>query len=167
MDLHDLPFTERIYAVVERIPPGRVATYGDVAAVIGHPRAARQVGFALARLTPDRAQVVPWQRVINAQGMVSARGDISRADEQTRRLEQEGVRFDAAGRCDRVDPLRRSRAAWNVASRDELESGPRYRHGLPGSDVVAEPRSSYWQADCRVAPPAHEPLEEGSPCSSN
>ena len=100
MDLHDLPFTERIYAVVERIPPGRVATYGDVAAVIGHPRAARQVGFALARLTPDRAQVVPWQRVINAQGMVSARGDISRADEQTRRLEQEGVRFDAAGRCD-------------------------------------------------------------------
>ena len=100
MDLHDLPFTERIYAVVERIPRGRVATYGDVAAVIGHPRAARQVGFALARLTPDRAAVVPWQRVINAKGMVSARGEIGRADEQVRRLEEEGIVFDEAGRCD-------------------------------------------------------------------
>ena len=100
MDLHALPFTERIYAVVGRVPRGRVTTYGDVAAVIGHPRAARQVGFALARLTPDRAQVVPWQRVINAKGMVSARGDIGRADEQIRRLEAEGVAFDAHGRCD-------------------------------------------------------------------
>lgn len=105
MDLHDLPFTERIYAVVERIPRGRVATYGDVAAVIGHPRAARQVGYALARLTPDRAQGVPWQRVINAKGMVSSRGDVLRADEQTRRLVEEGVVFDSAGRCD-LDAVR-------------------------------------------------------------
>jgi methylated-DNA-protein-cysteine methyltransferase-like protein len=90
-------FNKRVYDAVRRIPAGRVSTYGDVATVLGSPRVARQVGFALAALQdPD----VPWHRVINAQGRISHRGDVARAEEQKRRLEAEGQVFDADGRLD-------------------------------------------------------------------
>lgn len=83
---------ERIYATVTRIPRGRVATYGQVAALSGLPGRARQVGYALAALAPSTA--VPWQRVVNAAGAISLRpmnGGIS----QRLLLEREGVRFAA------------------------------------------------------------------------
>ena len=89
---------ERIYAVVRRIPPGRVATYGDVAALAGMPGAARQAGWALAAL--DAESDVPWQRVINARGEVSLRGDSAAARVQRALLESEGVVFGRAGRVD-------------------------------------------------------------------
>jgi methylated-DNA-protein-cysteine methyltransferase-like protein len=92
------PFREDIYRIVRTVPEGRVTTYGDVAAVAGSPRAARQVGYAMAAL-PEETDV-PWHRVINAQGMISRRGDVARPIEQLRRLEDEGVAFDAGGRCD-------------------------------------------------------------------
>ena len=86
----------RIHAVVQRIPKGRVATYGQVAELAGLPRAARRVGYAMAALRPgDR---VPWQRVVNARGEVSARAAPGAELLQRRLLEREGVRFDAAGR---------------------------------------------------------------------
>jgi methylated-DNA-protein-cysteine methyltransferase-like protein len=85
----------RIYAVVRRIPRGRVATYGQIAELAGLPRQARQVGYALAALRDDR---VPWQRVINARGEISLR-TVSGPDELQRvLLEREGVKFDANGR---------------------------------------------------------------------
>lgn len=88
---------ERIYAVVRRIPRGRVATYGQVAALAGLPGHARQVGYALAAVS--ESSTVPWHRVINARGTVSVRGPASGgAVTQRIRLEQEGVAFDAAGR---------------------------------------------------------------------
>src|SRR4051812_45835597 len=62
---------ERIYAVVRKIPKGRVATYGQVARLAGLPRHARHVGFALAAL--DERAAVPWQRVVNAAGRISRR----------------------------------------------------------------------------------------------
>ena len=87
----------RIYAVVRRIPPGRVATYGQVAEVAGLPRQARLVGYALAAAPADG--VVPWHRVVNARGAVSARSDEPGGSVLQRlRLEREGVRFDARGR---------------------------------------------------------------------
>jgi len=93
-------FTERVYAVVARVPRGRVTTYGDVASVLGTRRAARRVGWALAQLDGERAHQVPWHRVINAQGMISLRDDPVRGPLQRALLDGEGVRFDAAGRCD-------------------------------------------------------------------
>jgi len=88
---------QRIYAVVRRIPRGRVATYGQVAALAGLPGQARLVGYALHALTSGTA--VPWQRVINARGTVSARGTQSGgALTQRMILEREGVAFDGAGR---------------------------------------------------------------------
>lgn len=93
-------FVERVFRVVCRIPPGRVSTYGDIAAVLGHRRQARRVGWALSQLDSERAEQVPWQRVINAQGMISLRGDPVRGPLQRALLEREGVRFTRAGRCD-------------------------------------------------------------------
>lgn len=81
-----------IFAVVRRIPAGRVATYGQVAALAGHPGHARQVGYALSALHPDSP--IPWHRVVNAQGAISARTtDSGGALVQRMRLEQEGIAF--------------------------------------------------------------------------
>jgi methylated-DNA-protein-cysteine methyltransferase-like protein len=85
----------KIYAVVRRIPPGRVATYGQVAALAGLPSHARLVGYALHAVAEGSS--IPWHRVLNAQGRISIRGSASATVTQRVRLEQEGVRF-AAGR---------------------------------------------------------------------
>jgi TDG/mug DNA glycosylase family protein len=86
----------RIYAVVRRIPPGRVASYGQVARLAGLPGHARQVGYALAALRGESD--LPWQRVINARGEVSLRRAPGYEDLQRALLEREGVSFDAKGR---------------------------------------------------------------------
>lgn len=86
----------RIYDVVKRIPEGRVATYGQVAALAGRPGHARQVGYALHTL-PEGSDV-PWHRVINVQGRVSARSSRGSDDLQRFLLEAEGVVFDESGR---------------------------------------------------------------------
>jgi methylated-DNA-protein-cysteine methyltransferase related protein len=89
----------RIYAVVAAIPEGRVATYGQVAALAGLAGHARQVGYALHAL-PDGAEL-PWQRVINARGEISPRsGPGWEEGYQRHLLEEEGVAFDTAGRVD-------------------------------------------------------------------
>ncbi len=88
----------RIYAVVRRIPPGRVATYGQVAQLAGLPGRARQVGYALHALREGSA--VPWQRVINVRGEVSRRFEPGMDRVQAELLEAEGLSFDARGRLD-------------------------------------------------------------------
>jgi methylated-DNA-protein-cysteine methyltransferase related protein len=89
----------RIYAVVRRIPRGRVATYGQVAALAGLPHAPRVAGYALHAL-PDGTPV-PWHRVVAAGGRL-ALGRLSPdgAITQRLRLEKEGVRFDGRGCVD-------------------------------------------------------------------
>ncbi len=85
----------RIYAVVRRIPRGRVATYGQVAALAGLTRAARQVGYALHALSGSSA--LPWQRVINSAGRISLPPDAGGL-EQRFRLIDDGVPVDEQGR---------------------------------------------------------------------
>jgi methylated-DNA-protein-cysteine methyltransferase-like protein len=85
----------RIYAVVRRIPRGRVATYGQIARLAGLPGRARQVGYALHALRSSTA--VPWQRVLNASGAVSLpamRGGVT----QRLLLRKEGIEFLASDR---------------------------------------------------------------------
>lgn len=89
---------DRIYAVVRKIPRGRVATYGQIARLAGLPGHARQVGYALHAL-PNRTKV-PWHRVINAQGRISPRSSSGWDEEQLIRLEREGVEFDWRGKTD-------------------------------------------------------------------
>jgi methylated-DNA-protein-cysteine methyltransferase-like protein len=92
----------RVYEVVRRIPRGRVATYGAVAREAGLPGRARQVGYALAALGGSAsADDVPWHRVLNARGEVSARAGGSPFEEiQRTLLEAEGVAFGPLGRVD-------------------------------------------------------------------
>jgi len=86
---------------VRRIPRGRVATYGQVALLAGLPRQPRLVGYAMHAL-PNGTDL-PWHRVINAQGRVSARaGNDAGSLRQRVLLEAEGVQFDAAGRVSLV-----------------------------------------------------------------
>jgi len=86
---------EQIYEAVRRIPPGKVATYGQIAKIVGRCTA-RMVGYAMAALPAGSG--VPWQRVINHKGEISTR---SRGDgdlRQRRLLQKEGIRFDRTGR---------------------------------------------------------------------
>jgi len=92
-------FHDLVYELVSRIPRGQVTTYGDVAAHLGLRSAARQVGFALAALPPERDDV-PWHRVVNGQGRLAARGDGMQSSEQYRRLTAEGCGVDGTGRVE-------------------------------------------------------------------
>lgn len=86
-----------IYRVVRRVPRGRVATYGQVAALAGRPRQARLVGHALNVLAEESG--VPWHRIVNAAGRISLRADALGHEElQAQLLRREGVRFDDGGR---------------------------------------------------------------------
>ena len=93
-------FHEQVYEVVRRVPPGKVTTYGDVATILGSPRVARHVGWALSALRADGVSDVPWHRVINSRGRISARGQVWRATDQHLRLVAEGIPFDDTGRID-------------------------------------------------------------------
>jgi len=95
----------RIYQAVRRIPRGRVATYGQVAAIAGLGRHARLVGYALNACDEE----LPWHRVINARGEISTRSDPFYEELQRERLEGEGVSFDDRGRVSLV------RFQWQTA----------------------------------------------------
>jgi methylated-DNA-protein-cysteine methyltransferase-like protein len=87
---------QRFYAVVGRIPSGKVATYGQIATLAGFPGQARQVGYAL-HATPDDLEI-PWQRVINAKGEISPRGNPIGEEIQRQMLADEGICFTQQGR---------------------------------------------------------------------
>jgi methylated-DNA-protein-cysteine methyltransferase related protein len=95
----DVPnFYATVYHLVGQIPPGKVTTYGQIARWLGHPSAARAVGYALHAL--PTGSDIPWQRVINAAGRVSSRCARHYETIQRTLLEAEGVRFDAYGSVD-------------------------------------------------------------------
>jgi methylated-DNA-protein-cysteine methyltransferase-like protein len=89
---------ELIWSAVQQIPKGKVATYGDIAALAGLEGHARQVGYALHNL-PGEAKV-PWHRVVNAKGEISPRSAGDSHELQRLLLEAEGVEFDRAGRVE-------------------------------------------------------------------
>ena len=91
-------YFEAVRRVVRRIPPGKVATYGDVARAAGYPGTARQVAWALQGANEKG---IPWQRVLGSGGRILLKGEAGL--EQRMRLELEGVPFKAGsadlGRC--------------------------------------------------------------------
>jgi methylated-DNA-protein-cysteine methyltransferase-like protein len=115
------PSPVRILRAVAAIPVGVVATYGEVAARAGLPGRARLVGTVLATLGDD---AVPWHRVVNASRRISVKGDAAR--EQRRRLEREGVEFDALERIVRAH-FRWAAVAVAPRRRDAATSRARHR----------------------------------------
>ncbi len=90
------PIYQKIYDAVKRIPPGKVATYGQIARIAGLPKQARMVGYALYNL--PEGQDIPWHRVINARGEISPLPDPEWKTKQRFLLESEGVVFDSNDR---------------------------------------------------------------------
>jgi methylated-DNA-protein-cysteine methyltransferase-like protein len=76
-----------VHRLVRRVPPGFVVTFGQVAALLGRPQAARAVGRAMRLTAPD----VPWHRVLNARGGISRRANVSAMVTQRILLEREGI----------------------------------------------------------------------------
>ncbi|HEX7829278.1 MAG TPA: methylated-DNA--[protein]-cysteine S-methyltransferase [Thermoanaerobaculia bacterium] len=89
---------EVIWAMVRKVPRGRVATYGQIAELAGLDGHARQVGYALHNL-PPRSNV-PWHRVVNAKGEISPRTAGDSHELQKMLLEAEGIEFDLRGKLD-------------------------------------------------------------------
>ena len=113
---------QRIHDVVRQIPPGKIATYGQVARIVDRCTA-RMVGYAMAALR-GRSDV-PWQRVINAQGEISTRSRGDGALRQRKLLEKEGIQFDTRGRVNlrkvrwtrsekRPFPVHRPQTKWRI-----------------------------------------------------
>lgn len=99
-NIQEISFFKEVYKLVKKVPKGKVTSYGRIAALLGKPRAARAVGYALNALSKTQEQTVPWQRVINSQGKISFRGDTGRSILQRKMLENEGVKFSASETVD-------------------------------------------------------------------
>jgi methylated-DNA-protein-cysteine methyltransferase-like protein len=91
-------FRTLVLAVVKNIPKGKLASYGQVAALAGFPQRPRQVGMVLSGLPEGTG--LPWHRVVNKQGYVPSRGRWWGAFEQIGRLRDEGIAVDDLGNLD-------------------------------------------------------------------
>jgi methylated-DNA-protein-cysteine methyltransferase-like protein len=87
----------RFIAMLQAVPRGRVATYGQIARLAGFPAHARQVVWALH--SSSKKHKLPWHRVINSQGRIGLPGERARA-RQKALLSREGVEVDAYGKVD-------------------------------------------------------------------
>jgi len=86
-------FFQEVYVMVAQIPYGKVASYGQIARMLGKPRGAREVGWAMRRCPED----LPWQRVVKADGSITGG---AYADVRRELLDREGVVFLSDGRVD-------------------------------------------------------------------
>jgi methylated-DNA-protein-cysteine methyltransferase related protein len=119
-------FAHKVWKLVQRIPRGRVTTYGEIARALGRPHGARAVGHAMRECPTD----LPWHRVVNAAGGISPRARMSGMITQRLRLQAEGV----ALRGGRVS-LRRYR--WQMAVR---AAAPPRREA--SGEMIENPRES-------------------------
>jgi len=99
-NIDSLSFAERVKQLIKAIPPGKVATYGQIAMMAGNPGGVRGVVWILH--SSSQKEGLPWHRVINRKGKISLPPGQG-FEEQKARLEAEGVQFDWE---DRIDPDR-------------------------------------------------------------
>lgn len=91
-------FFERVYKIVSKIPSGKVATYGQIALLLGEPRSARIVGWAM-RVAPEELNL-PCHRVVNRLGEMSPEYAFGNKEVQRAMLASEGITFDGNGKVD-------------------------------------------------------------------
>ena len=104
-------FFEKVHVLVRHIPPGRVASYGQIARLLEQPHAARTVGWALRAVSAESG--IPWQRVLNSAGRISLSSPQGMA-EQRRLLEAEGVVFEG-------DRVNLKRYGWEGLAWPEIQ----------------------------------------------
>ena len=90
--MDEITSQQRFYTIIEKIPKGSVATYGQVAALAGLPGCARLVGRTLSQLTSS--SILPWHRVIAASGKISLPADNENFSLQKQRLANEGIKVN-------------------------------------------------------------------------
>ncbi|AEB29238.1 hypothetical protein CAR_c05200 [Carnobacterium sp. 17-4] len=98
-DLTMTPFTERVIRIIQSIPSGKIMTYGQIAALAGNARGARQVVRILHSMS--QKYDLPWHRIINAKGEVAIK-DAEGAFTQKDRLLSEGITLTHSGKVDLV-----------------------------------------------------------------
>ena len=125
-------FDEAVYALVRRIPKGHIVTYGQIAALLRRPRAARAVGGAMRRCPAG----VPWHRVVNAAGRISRRARAASMLTQRMLLQREGVAI-TRGRVDLV------RHAWDETAR--VSSRCRRRAARAGRRILLVDDERAWR----------------------
>lgn len=93
-----MTFFEEVYGVVKKVPEGKVATYGQIARILGQPAKAKIVGWALYS-NPSQSGI-PCHRVVNRKGYLSGGGAFGGIGVQKELLEAEGIIFDESGTID-------------------------------------------------------------------
>lgn len=93
-------FFEKVYDIVKQIPKGKVMSYGQIAKMLGQPRSARIVGWAL-HSNPNPSEI-PCHRVVNSKGMISSGFAFGGSDVQKKMLEDEGIVFDENGKIEKT-----------------------------------------------------------------
>lgn len=88
---HDDHFFERVYAVVKKIPPGRVTSYGAIARSVGSPQSSRMVGWAMNH-SHASSDFIPAHRVVNRNGLLTGKHHFDGPDVMAQLLESEGVK---------------------------------------------------------------------------
>lgn len=144
-------FAERVFGVVRRIPAGKVSTYGQVARLIGAPRSARYVGYAL-RANPapgTEAASIPCHRVVFKDGRMASGFAFGDEDVQRDLLASEGVTFDDEGRVLMDAHL------WDGMPERTLDE-----NGLP----IGPPPDFDWGRELAEHPLAHDPSTCGKHC---
>lgn len=132
-------FADRVFAVVKQIPPGKVATYGQIARIIGAPRSARYVGYAL-RANPEPGTdpaSIPCHRVVFKDGRMATGFAFGGPNVQQEMLEEEGVVFDDEGRVCMND------CQWN---------GQGVHPAADGSLPLVPPVDFDWKAELAETP---------------
>ncbi len=118
-------FSDRVFGVVRRIPRGKVASYGQVGSLIGAPRSARYVGYAL-RANPEPGtgpSCIPCHRVVFKDGGLCKSFAFGGPDEQRKMLEAEGVEFEDDGRVN-MEACQWSGCAQDAGAHDEPTRPP-------------------------------------------
>jgi len=87
---------QAILTMIQQVPVGRVASYGQIARLAGYPRNSRQVGSILRKL--PRGSETPWFRIVNSKGEISGRSNPDAESYQREKLQSEGIEFDSEGR---------------------------------------------------------------------
>jgi methylated-DNA-protein-cysteine methyltransferase related protein len=128
-------FYEQVYAVVRRIPAGQVTSYGRIAHMLGRPRAARAVGYALNALkdAPAGLTAVPWHRVVNSSGRISLVHREVNATQQAELLRREGIPVSEHLTLDIKTYLWQGLSLWELD--DIMAANPSAEPNSPFSDL--------------------------------